>query len=306
MSAPFSFQELDEAGVVELPATQGLAASDGVKLAYRAYIPEQPIASLVFYHGGGAHSGAGYVHLAAGLRDHAQIAVYTPDCRGHGESEGERGDAPSAEQLYHDVDSLLALARSAHPDRPLFLGGHSSGAGLALNYSSWTSRTAVDGYVFVSPQLGYRSKTERSVGGEGNPFATAQLAPFIINAMSSGLLMGHTKAVRFNYPPETLSADPLIVDALSVNHSNGITPEAPSTQFANLAQPFGLWIGADDELFEPEKVVAFGYLSGRVGGDSISVVVKDQKHLGILVKAHEFVGPWLTESVRVAAASAGN
>lgn len=91
----------------------------------------------IFYHGGGAHSGAGYAHLAAGLRDGSGVAVYTPDIRGHGHSQGERGDAPSTEQLFRDVDGFVDLVRGAHPDRPLFVGGHSSGAGLVLNYATW-------------------------------------------------------------------------------------------------------------------------------------------------------------------------
>ena len=97
MSAPFSMQELSQAGTGDLAASQTLRASDDIALAYRAYLPAEPTAVVVFYHGGGAHSGAGYAHLAAGLRDGPQVAVYTPDIRGHGESAGERGDAPSRE-----------------------------------------------------------------------------------------------------------------------------------------------------------------------------------------------------------------
>lgn len=39
---------------------QYLAATDGVRLAYRAYIPASPVAIVIFYHGSGANSGAGY------------------------------------------------------------------------------------------------------------------------------------------------------------------------------------------------------------------------------------------------------
>lgn len=298
MSGPFSLLELRRAGVGELAPTRRLPASDGVELAYRAYVPEHPNASLVFYHGGGAHSGSGYAHLAAGLRDDAGVAVYTPDIRGHGESGGERGDAPSPEQLLRDVETFVDLVRDAHPDRPIFIGGHSSGAGLSLNYSAWEARSSVDGYVFLSPQLGFRSDTDRKQAREQvAPFVRVRLTPFVVNAMSGGSLMGHTKAVIFHYPEEALTADPLMVTAYTVNLANGITPKAPQDQFAELDRPFGLWIGAEDELFEPDKVIAFGRLATRVRDDSAAVVVPGQKHLGILVSAHEIMGPWIARRV---------
>jgi acylglycerol lipase len=223
MSAPFSMQELSQAGTGDLAAIQTLRASDDIALAYRAYLPAEPTAVVVFYHGGGAHSGAGYAHLAAGLRDGPEVAVYTPDIRGHGESAGERGDA--------------------------------------------------------------------------TPFAVARIAPFIINAITAGLLMGHRRAVKFNYPPEALTADPRIVASNTVNLANAITPSAPHAQFAGLSVPFGLWVGADDEIFDPDKVVEFGHSNARVRDESVSIVVPDRNHLGILVSAHEFIGPWLAQRI---------
>ena len=68
-----------------------------------------------------------------------------------------------------------------------------------------------------------------------------------------------------------LASDPNIVVALTVNHSNGITPRAPDKQFADLDRPTGFWIGGDDEIFEPDKVIAFGKLSAKVLDDSVSI-----------------------------------
>ena len=133
--------------------------------------------------------------------------------------------------------------------------------------------------------------------GEFTRFADASVLPFIINAMTGGRLLGHNFAVRFNYPPDVLAADPGIVVANTVNLANGITPSAPERQFVGLEQPFGLWIGAEDELFEPDKVIEFGRLAARVGDSSVSVVVPDCNHLGILVSAHELIGPWIEQRI---------
>jgi acylglycerol lipase len=292
---PFSRSELIAAGGIEPAPLETLPADDGTPLAYRRYLPQGPVAVLVFNHGGGAHSGAGYAHVATGLRDAFRIAVYTPDLRGHGASGGARGDAPSAEQMWRDVESFARLARREHPGLPLFVGGHSSGAGLTLNYASFDGRSEVDGWVLVSPQLGYKSDTARAPEASSGrtAFVEASVAPFVINALSGGRLMGHNRAVVFNYPPQVLEADPGMVGWNTVNLANGITPQAPGEQFAALDRPFGLWIGGEDEIFVPRKVVAFGARAEGVRESSASEVVPDQTHLGILVHAAEFVGPWI-------------
>jgi acylglycerol lipase len=289
-AASFSFQELREAHKVELASAEFLTASDGVTLAYRRYSPMNPRAVLLFYHGGGAHSGAGYQFLGHGLQTEYGIAVTMPDIRGHGASGGPRGDAPTPQQVWDDITTFIEYIRAAYPQLPLFLGGHSSGAALALNYASQIDHEPVAGYVFLSPQLGSRAHIDRP--SLAAPFATVDGAAFAANAMS-GMTHGHDYAVKFNYPAAALTADPGLVAAITVNMSNALMPAAPDRQFAALDRPFGLWIGGEDELFLPDKVLAFADLAASVKAESEASVIPDAKHLSILVKAHETIGPWL-------------
>lgn len=299
----FSRLALIDAGPGDPAPIEKLGASDGTPLGYRRYESAEPVAVLIFIHGGGAHSGAGYPHLAAGLRDDARVAVYTPDVRGHGGSGGPPGDAPSAEQLWQDVASFVALARDAHPGLPVFVGGHSSGAGVALNYASWPDRPPVDGYVFLSPQLGHRSNTAREPdpNDPAPAFADVSILPFVVNGITGW--MGHSEAVRFNYPAEVLEADPGMVRAYTVNLANGVTPQAPADQFGALDRPFGLWIGERDELFVPEAVIGFGDLAQAVREESTSAVLADETHLSVLVDAHLVIAPWLQSRVAAGTAS---
>lgn len=69
---------------LEPASPEFLDSDDGVRLACRRYIPPKPRATVLFYHGGGAHSGLGYQHLGNGLQTQFNIAVYSPDIRGHG------------------------------------------------------------------------------------------------------------------------------------------------------------------------------------------------------------------------------
>lgn len=286
----FSFSEVQSAGSVDLPKPDTLTASDGVKLAYRKYIPQNPKTALLFYHGGGAHSGAGYAHLGGNLQQQFGVAVYMPDLRGHGESGGARGDAPSTKQVWADISTFIKHIRAEHPALPLFLGGHSSGGGLVLHYSSQPNHETVDRYLFVSPELGFRSNTARP---NRTDFATVNTFPFIANAMSGGMLFGHSHAVHFNYPKELLDTDKGMVASYSVNMANAVTPSAPQEQFKNLDHPFGMWIGVDDELLLPSMVLAFADLATNVRASSETGSIPNANHLSVLLNIHETVGAWI-------------
>lgn len=291
MTTPsFSFTEVQSTPTFDLPAPETLTASDGVTLAYRKYIPQDPCAVLLFYHGGGAHNGAGYPPLAKNLQTQYNVAVYTPDLRGHGASGGARGDAPSAKQVWADISTFIKHIRTEYPTLPLILGGHSSGGGLVLNYASQPDREAVDRYLFISPELGFRSNTARPNRVD---FAKATLFPFIANAMSGGMLFGHSHAVHFNYPKELLAADKGMVASYSVNMANAVTPSAPQEQYKKLDCPFGLWIGAEDELLLPSMVLAFADLATKVRASSETGSISNANHLSVLINAHETVGAWI-------------
>ena len=294
--ALFSFQELQEANPVALAALETLSASDGISLSYRRCSPVAPDAVILFYHGGGAHSGAGYQYLGTGLQTQFNLAVFMPDLRGHGASGGPRGDAPHPRQVWADITTLIKHIRAEFPHLPLFLGGHSSGAGLILNYSGQPGHEPVEGYLFLSPEFGFRANTGRP--DLIRPFAKVDVATFIANAMSGGLLCGHSRAVRFNYPAEVLASDPGMVAYNTVNMANAITSSAPQQQFAALDRSFGLWIGADDEIISPDSLLYLSDLAAAVRRVSEVSVIPGVKHLSILVKAHESMGPWIKSQVQ--------
>lgn len=167
----------------------------------------------------------GYQHLGNGLQTQFNIVVYTPDIRGHGCSEGLHGDAPSSKQVWADITTFIQNIRAEFPQVPLFLGVHSSGAGLALNYASQPDHEHVSGYLLLSPQLGTRAQTDRP--SLSVPFAKIDISAFVANAMSGGKAHGHDYAIQFNYPAEVLASDLGIVNAITVNMALALTSSAP-------------------------------------------------------------------------------
>jgi len=291
---PFSFQELKNVKGVPIPPVKTVTASDGIKLAYRAYVPKQPKAGIIFYHGGGAHSAAGYQYLGTALSARYNIATFTPDIRGHGKSGGARGDAPNPQQVLQDISTLVVHIKKRYPHLPLYLGGHSSGAGLILNYSGFTGKADVKGYVFLAPQLGFRSKTGRT--DNPHPFTKINVLPFIINRMTGGALFGHSKAVTFNYPAALLESDAGFVGYNTVNMANALTPSSPHEQLKQIDKPLGVWIGDLDEVLDADKVVSF--VKSVSPGDYVEMV-PGEKHLSILIKGAQYLGPWIPDYVLV-------
>src|SRR6476659_6819153 len=84
----------------------------------------QPRSIVLIAHGYGEHAGR-YEHVAQRLVDDLDAAVYAPDHRGHGRTDGAPGTV-------HDVADA---ARAEHPGLPVALIGHSMGGLIATRFA---------------------------------------------------------------------------------------------------------------------------------------------------------------------------
>jgi acylglycerol lipase len=90
-------------------------------------------ASLVLCHGVNSHGGQ-YVRAAEAFAARG-FAVTALDLRGRGKSEGERFYIDSIDDYVSDLSQTIDLARSRHPDLPLYLLGHSAGGVTSVSYA---------------------------------------------------------------------------------------------------------------------------------------------------------------------------
>jgi acylglycerol lipase len=104
----------------------------GGRLYYRAWDADGPRATVVIAHGYAEHSGR-YEHVAERLVE-AGCSAWAIDHRGHGQSEGERGNIGSIEAAAADLDRLVDQASATSPDVPVFLVGHSLGGAISMAY----------------------------------------------------------------------------------------------------------------------------------------------------------------------------
>lgn len=234
-----------------------IPATDGTELAARLFRPDGDFADiLVIYHGGGVNMAAGYDRLAADLVRIAPLAVCLVDIRGHGASAGPRGDAPSPATLWLDIDDVAMALMRMCPGCWLHLGGHSSGAGLLLNYATHHKLQAqVASLVFLAPEFGFRARlhhTDRPAG-----FSRARLWPFLLNTFSGGRLGGHIPAVGLDFSGSAAAKTLGCVSRYSVNMALALTPSDPIGQFARLDLPAWVGIAGDDELTDTARLEAF-------------------------------------------------
>ncbi|WP_433604445.1 alpha/beta hydrolase [Dactylosporangium sp. CA-139114] len=111
-----------------------LTGGGGVRIVYDAWQPEAGATGVVVLaHGMGEHARR-YDHVVERLGD-LGLAVYAPDHRGHGRSEGKRLLARSISEYTRDLHVLFNEVRGRHPGQVPFLIGHSMGAMIALAYA---------------------------------------------------------------------------------------------------------------------------------------------------------------------------
>lgn len=107
--------------------------NDGLKIFLRSWQPaDAPTAVVVICHGFNAHSGQ-YAWVAEQFVGQG-YAVYAPDLRGRGESEGERFYVEDVADYVSDLGKAIAIAKGRNPGLPAFLLGHSAGGVVSATY----------------------------------------------------------------------------------------------------------------------------------------------------------------------------
>jgi alpha-beta hydrolase superfamily lysophospholipase len=177
-----------------------LSTADGLKLHLRHWpIGEPARGTVLIVHGLGEHIER-YARVAADL-NRAGWHVLGYDQRGHGRSEGARGQLAAADDLLVDLSGVIDLARASLP-APLVLLGHSLGGLIASRFVAEGLDAApaawyrpVDALVLSSPAL------------DPGMNAVQKLLLATLGAIAPGLAVGS------GLKPAWISRDPAVVQA---------------------------------------------------------------------------------------------
>jgi alpha-beta hydrolase superfamily lysophospholipase len=151
---------------------------------YRKWLVDDPVASYVFLHGFGEHSGL-YQRFAVALND-ARIDLWALDQIGHGHTGGERGLVESIDHLVENGRRLTEIVRTDLPAIPIVLAGHSLGG--------------------VTAAL--------TVARDPEPFAGAVLSGTPLSALPWVTELAGANQAELSLDAADLSSDPWYLDAL--------------------------------------------------------------------------------------------
>jgi acylglycerol lipase len=233
--------------------------SDGSTLFVRRWkAGSAPTVSVLILHGITGYSGPYGPWIAEQLAE-AGFDVFGLDLRGHGLSDGKRGDYPSKERFEKDLAETLAQIKPM--SRKLVVMGHSLGA-LAAVVATKNNPQAVDGLVLVSAAKRIR------VGAYPRPKAGAMLRTLVGVAILRG-----TPLIEYRREGQVGLDDPLFnfrysARFYSVLYGAGALKvmrmlregyiDSPNATFnAKLRIPLFVAVGENDELFAAEGVKEF-------------------------------------------------
>jgi alpha-beta hydrolase superfamily lysophospholipase len=302
---PFSGKEIQSLADFELTKPEFLTASDGCKLAYYSFANSRSNQIVILYAGAGLYGNKTYQWVAKTLHEEYGIGCYIFDIRGHGHSQGDRGDGPSIQQVVHDVSTAVEFVKKEHKNAKIYLTGHSSGAGLIINYLNQEksshvipgfereSKTLdlVKGYIFIAPYLGPQSGTlKNQINPNDNFVKSVRTWVYILGSMFPSSWFIHWNAVWFNYSKQMLKDDPLIVSVYTYVMSMATTPYEINDLIQKIDKPTALFVGSDDEQFVAQKILEYAKM---MKAPVFSQLVDGAKHLSILLESPKLIAEYL-------------
>ncbi len=254
-------------------------ALDGKKLAYRVLSPEKPKAVLIFVHGIVGY-GKYYLPFAQELSNYG-IKVYLPDLRGHGNSEGKRGDVPDSMTLVYDLGIFYQLVLKENPIIPVYLGGHSMGAGLTLKYVKELTLYP-SGLILIAGGLPIERISSRS---------ESLLKQKTISKVFQFLapIFPHFRIISWDLSQKL--EDPLLVTNYSLAFFNAAFPSNIKTIWEKINLPMLVIVGDRDEFYEKQDVERVFNTYKRE--DRSFIILEDTDHLDVLEKSIKYIVEWI-------------
>jgi len=210
-------------------------------------------AVLVIVHGFNAHGGF-YAHVGQRAAERG-LAVYAPDLRGRGKSDGERFYVASFDEYLADVDEAVQVARGRHSGCPVFLMGHSAGGVVsclyALEHQAELAGLICASFAFQVP--------------------VPDLAVTALKGLAHVLPHAHVLRLRnedFSRDPAVVAArnaDPLIAGEVQPTQTVAEMARADARlgeSFGQITLPLLILHGTEDKVTRPEGSVAFHATAG--------------------------------------------
>ena len=234
--------------------------TDGKTLFVRRWDPKLDRAvSILIFHGITAYS-LPYGQLIAESLSEAGFTVYCMDLRGHGLSDGARGDYPNKDRLVKDLSETIAYLK--RKSGKLIVLGHSLGA-LSAIIAMNNSAAEIDGMILISVAKKIRP------GAYPKPEFVALLKTLIGIAILRGTPLIEYRRERMRGTDDPLFNFKYSARFYSVVYGTGALAvsrmirsgviDSPNLNFKEekLKIPLFIGVGDKDELFSVESAKEF-------------------------------------------------
>lgn len=233
-----------------------LKTSDGLKLFTRQWERSSPRALCFVVHGVGEHGGR-YDALAKELNRRGFL-VQAMDHRGHGRSEGRRGDCRSIRDFVDDLRRWIQEAEERFPHLPRFMVGHSLGGLIGLTYAVDYPQT-LRGVAVSSPSLRLAQEPPRVKRLLAETLVRILPRTPIPNGVKPHLLCRDSQVV------EKYRKDPLVHRVLTARCAIALR-QAMKESFSlagKLKIPILILQGGDDRICDPQAPVEFAMAANQ-------------------------------------------
>jgi len=250
-----------------------------------SYVLNNGSSAILLYIHGVKSSGAKYLESSQMLSEKLNATVYVLDLRGHGLSEGKRGDVDYITQYTDDIYDVVKIIKKENPNKDIVVASHSMGGGIALRYAITYNSEFVKSYVFLAPLIGHDSPAfrtaEASSSSQGEEAMKINI-PKIIGIKMLNELGNHaldsSRVLFFN------ASESLIPNKYTFRANMSMAPDSYLQALSALNKPFITIIGDNDEAFVGSKLQeAF---SKNSYGETI--IIEGANHTSVLTDKRTF------------------
>ena len=217
------------------------SGKNAAKLYFSAWRSDKTKALFVLLHDLGGHSER--FSSIISYFENKNLSFYAADFRGHGKSEGKRGDSEAILTFVYDIKCLINSISAKYPGVPVFLIGEGFGAMIALRYSLVYQRD-IAGLILFSPSVKPSIKN--------SPFFLlgARIASVFSDSFSFSTNINPEQLTKDNSEIDKIKSDKLIHDRVSVRLFDELYK---NSQFcldraSDIRLPILLLTGTADEL----------------------------------------------------------
>lgn len=256
--------------------------TDGITLFLRRWnpdtiVPAKKDIAVLLFHGITAHSGA---YNMAGIPVSAGgYTTFGLDYRGHGLSDGNRGDSPGKDRWIADLSETVKFIKSLGFQKVIIMG-HSLGVASAFCAADAVP-DEISGIILLSGAYeGKKSQTSPTLYQKSKIIASSVFRP------------SH-QAVEYYREGMTGSNDPLFNFAYTLRFLTMMDVKQLRLP-ANLDVPVLVGVGDKDELFDVDKVKELYDIIP--GNKKEFLIMKDATHANIPVECWEEIVVWLNKN----------